>query len=51
MALWLESSSASEEPEWRWRVTRVDTGERRYFRSLAGVLEYISDESGMPSPR
>ena len=50
MTLWLEESHSSDEPEWRWRVTRVDTGERHYFRRLGDVLAYVSAETGVAAP-
>lgn len=51
MTLWLEPQQASGEPEWRWRVTQVRTGEQRYFHRLADVLAYVSINAGVPAPR
>lgn len=51
MTLWLESRQASGEPEWRWRVTQVRTGEQRHFRRLADVLAYVSINAGVPAPQ
>ena len=51
MTLWLEPSSTQEEPEWRWRVLAVPTGDRRYFRQLDDVLAYASERAGVPPPR
>ncbi|MEE8443642.1 MAG: hypothetical protein V3S37_07825 [Dehalococcoidia bacterium] len=51
MTLWLEPSSAQEEPEWRWRVLAAPTGDRRYFRRLCDILAYVSERAGLPPPR
>ncbi|MBF8267260.1 MAG: hypothetical protein HW388_768 [Dehalococcoidia bacterium] len=51
MTLWLEPLSSPDEPEWRWRVTRVDTGKQCYFRRLGDLLSYVSAESGVAAPR
>ncbi len=48
ITLWLEPSA---EPESRWRVTRVQTGEHRYFHRLQEFLTYVSAEAGVPAPR
>jgi hypothetical protein len=51
MTLWLEPSSVLEEPEWRWRVIQVQTGERRYFRRLRDLLAYVSERAGVLAPQ
>lgn len=51
MTLWLEPMDPPGQAEWRWRVVQVLTGEQRYFRSLADLLAYVSDEAGVPPPR
>lgn len=50
MTLWLELSSGQKEPEWRWRVIQVQTGERRYFHRLSDLLAYVSEQTGVPPP-
>ncbi len=50
IVLWLESASPPDRPEWRWRVTRVDTNERHYFNRLADLLAYVSTETGVEAP-
>ncbi len=50
MTLWLEPRAVEAEPEWRWRVTHVQTGEQVYFRRVADVLAYISTKAGVSSP-
>lgn len=51
MTLWLEPSNSPERAEWRWRVVRTDTGERRYFRRLKDVVSYVSSETGVEGPK
>ncbi|MEE8443643.1 MAG: hypothetical protein V3S37_07830, partial [Dehalococcoidia bacterium] len=51
VVLWLEPKSSPDKTEWRWRVTRVDTGKRCYFRRLEDLLAYVSAESGVAAPR
>ena len=41
MRLWLEPTD-ERLPEWRWKVHHVQTGQERYFRSLADVLEFVA---------
>ncbi len=50
MTLWLEPRSVQEDPEWRWRVIQVQTGERRYFRRLSDLLAYVSNQTGVRPP-
>lgn len=50
MTIWLEPQKAEAKPEWRWRVTHVQTGEQAYFRHLPDVLEYVSTKAGVPPP-
>lgn len=50
IVLWLEPQQASAHPEWRWRVTCVQTGERAYFHRFADVFAYVSDKAGVPPP-
>lgn len=51
MTLWLEPQETVAQPEWRWRVRHVQTGEQTHFRRLGDVLAFVADRSGMPSPR
>ena len=51
MVVWLESDGETAEPEWRWRVNHVKTGEQVYFRRLADVLAYVSEKAGAAPPR
>ncbi len=48
ITLWLEPSA---EPEWRGRVTCVQTGEQRLFHHLQDFLTYVSTEADVPAPR
>ncbi len=50
MTVWLEPQEAETNPEWRWRVSHVQTGDQVYFRQLKEVLAYISTKSGVPPP-
>lgn len=51
MVLWLEEGEFPEGPEWRWRVTRVQTGTKKYFRRVSDVLAHVSAEAGVAPPR
>ncbi len=51
ITLWSELREVEAEPEWRWRVTHVQTGEQAYFRWLSDVLAFITAESGLPAPQ
>lgn len=51
MVLWLEEGEFPEGPEWRWRVIRVQTGKKKYFRRVSDVLAYVSAEAGVGPPR
>lgn len=50
LRLWLEPSS-EHNPDWRWKVHHVQSGEERYFRNLANVLEFVSDCANVVPPR
>ncbi len=50
IVLWLEPQETGGDPEWRWRVTCVQTGERAYFHRLADVFAYVSRRAGVPPP-
>jgi hypothetical protein len=50
MTLWLEPREMPAEPEWRWRVTEVATGEQRYFRRLSDLLAHVSEKTGVSPP-
>ncbi|MBI4297142.1 MAG: hypothetical protein HY676_01270 [Chloroflexi bacterium] len=49
--LWLEPTDRPDQPEWRWRVVEVYTGDRHYFRRLADLLAYVSERAGVPPPQ
>jgi len=51
MTLWLEPQEVKAEPEWRWRVCHVQTGEQTHFRRLGDVLAFVASRSGVPGPR
>ena len=50
IVLWLEPQKEKVEPQWRWRVTCVQTGERAYFHRFADVFAYVSDKARVPPP-
>lgn len=50
IVLWRESGGASGEPEWRWRVKAVKSGEEAWFRRIADVLAFITARSGGLGP-
>ncbi len=49
LRLWLESAGGTPS-EWRWRVQHVQSGQERYFRSLADVLDFVSICAGLAPP-
>lgn len=51
MTVWLEPRASDAEPEWRWRVSHVQTGKEAHFRRVADVLEFIATQSELPPPR
>jgi hypothetical protein len=51
MTVWLEPRSVEAEPEWRWRVQRVQSNEISYFRRVDDVLSFIAKDSGLPGPK
>ncbi|MBI2965197.1 MAG: hypothetical protein HYY34_03210 [Chloroflexi bacterium] len=51
MTLWLEPQGGKGQPEWRWRVCHVQTGDQAYFRRLTDVMAFISSQSRFPAPR
>ena len=51
LVLWLEPQEEMADPEWRWRVKRVQTGEQAYFRCVPNMLAHISRQTGLPAPR
>ena len=50
IALYLEPRDVEAEPEWRWRVSHIQTGEQVYFRRLDDFLDYVAAKSGVPRP-
>ncbi len=51
IVLALEAHGVAVEPEWRWRVRSVQTGEEARFRKVADVLAYVAVQAGVPAPR
>lgn len=51
MLVWLEPQDSEVEPEWRWRVRHVQTGEQAYFRRATDVLAFITRLTGLPPPQ
>lgn len=51
MTLWLEPREVEAEPEWRWRVSHVQSKKQAYFTRLADVLAFITSQSGLPAPQ
>ncbi len=51
MTVWLEPREPEAEPEWRWRVRRIQADKDVYFRRVADVVSFISSESGLPGPQ
>ncbi len=51
MTLWLEPTDSPGQPQWRWRVVEVATGEQHYFLWVANMLAYVSERAGVPPPR
>lgn len=49
LRLWLEPTSR-ESSEWRWRVYHVQSGEERYCRTLADVLEFVEGCANVAPP-
>ena len=50
IVLWLEPQAPGAEPQWRWRVTCVQTGERAYFHRLSDVSAYVGRTAGVLPP-
>jgi len=42
--LWLESRESGAQPEWRWHVTSVQTGQRACFPRLTDALVFIGKD-------
>ncbi len=51
IVLWMESRELPGEPEWRWRVTEVQSGEEAYFQRMEDLLAYVSEKAGVSPPR
>ena len=49
LRLWLEPSGEGC-PEWRWKVHHIQSGEERYFHSLADVREFVAVRARMAPP-
>ncbi len=50
ITLYLEPRDVEAEPEWRWRVSHIQTGEQVYFKRLDDFLDYVAKKSGVPRP-
>ena len=50
IVLWLERREVEAEPEWRWRVTHVQSGQQAYFTKLADVLAYVGTRAEVSPP-
>lgn len=51
IVLVLETSRERSEPEWRWGVRSVATGDEAHFRRVADVLAYVAMKADAPTPR
>lgn len=51
IVLTFEPGSPGSEPEWRWRVRSVETGEERHFRRSTEVLAYVAAMADVAAPR
>lgn len=40
--IWREETHRGERPQWRGHITHVSTNERRYFKSLADIVDFIA---------
>ncbi|MBI4495205.1 MAG: hypothetical protein HY690_20710 [Chloroflexi bacterium] len=49
--LWLERREVADEPEWRFKVIHVQSGEQTYGRSLADLLAFVERQAGVAGPR
>jgi len=50
IVLWLEPRELPGRPEWRWKVTGVQTGNEAYFSRLTDLMSYVSDKAGVEPP-
>lgn len=51
MSLWMEPREVEADPEWRWRVLHVQSGEESYFKNLDDLLEFVATKSGVSAPQ
>ena len=51
LTLWVEPRDTGADPEWRWKVSHVQTDQQAYFANVADVLSYVASQSGLPAPR
>lgn len=51
IVLTLEAREAGAEPQWRWRVRSVETGDEAHFQRVVDVLAYIAAIARVPAPR
>ncbi|MFN3974468.1 MAG: hypothetical protein ACK4K2_04210 [Dehalococcoidia bacterium] len=50
IVLWLEPQQSTDAPQWRWRVTDVQSGNKAYFCRIADLLAYVSERAGVTPP-
>ena len=50
LTLWLEPAEASS-PDWRWKVHHVQTGEEKFFKRLADVLDFVASCARVDPPQ
>lgn len=49
--LWLEPREMAGDPQWRWHVHHVQSGEEASFTRLADVLRYVEDKACVAPPQ
>ncbi len=50
IVLWLEPREVQAEPEWRWRVNHVQSGDQALFKRLDDVLAYVATKAEVSPP-
>jgi hypothetical protein len=48
--VWLEERARPTAPEWRWHILHVQSGRRRYVRSVHDLLAFIALHSKQDPP-
>lgn len=49
--LWLERRQRAKEPEWRFEVRHVQSGEMSHGRSLTDLLAFVERHAAVPPPQ